>query len=177
MIVKAEVTIKVVDLSFNLLVGSVSPFLAGAKIVYLNNNLFMGTNSSGQFFLLANCLLVCLFVYSLLDRFHCFQMLSCGFDLCSIPTFLATLPLPWSILQILEAVVCIACLILHIIVANSMSICSLELADHWSRIDEHLLIWSCTSLIQLWKGAWLGMSWAEFIVRIWCKWYIYWRTP
>jgi hypothetical protein len=21
------------------------------------------------------------------------------------------------------------------------------------------------------------MSWAEFIVRIWCKWYIYWRTP
>lgn len=42
-IVKAEVTIKVVDLSFNLLVGSVSPFLAGAQILYLNNNLFMGT--------------------------------------------------------------------------------------------------------------------------------------
>jgi hypothetical protein len=37
------VTIKVVDLSFNLLVGSVSPFLAGAQILYLNNNLFMGT--------------------------------------------------------------------------------------------------------------------------------------
>jgi len=56
-IVKAEVTIKVVDLSFNLLVGSVSPFLAGAQILYLNNNLFMGTIPQVSF----SCLLVCLF--------------------------------------------------------------------------------------------------------------------
>jgi hypothetical protein len=62
-IVKVEVTIKVVDLNFNLLVGSVSPFLAGVKILYFNNNLFMGTIPQVSFScLLIACLLACLFI-------------------------------------------------------------------------------------------------------------------
>jgi hypothetical protein len=61
-IVKAKVTIKVEDLNFNLLVGSVSPFLADVKILYLNNNLFMGTTLQVSFScLLITCLFVCLF--------------------------------------------------------------------------------------------------------------------
>jgi len=173
--VKVKVTIKVVDLNFNLLVGSVSPFLADVKILYLNNNLFMGTILQVNF----SCLLIsCLFVYFPLDPFHFFQMfILVSLIFCSITTFLASLTLPWSILQIVEIVVCkthlilpiietmscITCLILHIleadlmniyvqlilhiIEANLMSICSIDLAHHWSKFDEHMFIWSCTSLI------------------------------
>lgn len=125
-IVKAEVTIKVVDLSFNLLVGSVSPFLAGAQILYLNNNLFMGTIPQVSF----SCLLIAYLLVSSWTHSIAFRYYPYALDLCSITTFLANLALLSSTLQILEAVVCRAHLILHIIEAYLMSICSLDLAHH-----------------------------------------------
>lgn len=89
-IVKAEVTIKVVDLSFNLLVGSVSPFLASAQILYLNNNLFMGTIPQVSF----SCLLIAYLLVSSWTHSIAFRYYPYALDLCSITTFLANLALP-----------------------------------------------------------------------------------
>jgi len=145
-IVKAKVTIKVEDLNFNLLVGSVSPFLADVKILYLNNNLFMGTILQVSF----SCLLItCLFVYFPLDPFHFFQMLS----LC-----------PWYLFHYYFPCKSSSPLI-HIAdswssgVQNSLDLAHhwnnvvhnlLDLAHPWSRFDEHMFNRSCTSLKQIW---------------------------
>jgi hypothetical protein len=40
--VPAPITINYVDLSYNHLDGTISPFLAGAQSLFLNNNFFIG---------------------------------------------------------------------------------------------------------------------------------------